>query len=320
MIKANATHGKIAAVTGGTGFLGRFIVAALTRSGWTVRMLVRSEPLHPLTPDLDAEIILGDLSDTAALERLCAGADAVIHAAGLIKAKNRDDFFKVNVNGSAKIATASAKISPDARFIVVSSMAAREPMLSDYAASKRAGEDAVLENSAGPVTILRPSAIYGLWDRETFPLFQMAAKGVVFGPNADAARICLVNAVDVSEAVVAFADNGGAQTIYEVTDDRVDGYSWTEIVKVAGKVLKTRPRLVKIPTSLLKSGAFFSQLVSHGTGRNPILTQGKVREILHGDWSSSPAMQPPKDVWSPRINLADGFSDTAEWYRKEKWL
>ena len=313
-------HNKIAAVTGGTGFLGRFIVAALIEAGWKVRLLVRSDPIHPLIPELDTEIILGDLSDKAALERLCAGADAIIHAAGLIKAKNRDAFFLVNADGSANVAMASAKVAPNARLIVVSSLAAREPMLSDYAASKHAGEAAVLENAGGPVTILRPSAIYGRWDKETYPLFQMASKGFVFGPNADAARICLINVSDVSRAVVAFANNGDKQGTYEVSDERVDGYTWAEVVEAAGKALKTKPRLVKISPSLFNLGALGAQIVSRGTGKTPILTPGKVREIFHGDWSSSPGKQPPPEIWSPQVSLADGFSSTVRWYRQANWL
>ncbi|MDA9865279.1 SDR family NAD(P)-dependent oxidoreductase [bacterium] len=320
MILEDGVQSKVAAVTGGTGFLGRFIVAALTEAGWKVRMLVRSEPIHPLVPNLDAEIVLGDLADQSALERLCTGADAIIHTAGLIKAKNQEGFFSVNAKGSANVAMASAKVAPTARFIAVSSLAAREPTLSDYAASKHAGEQAVLEHANGPVTILRPSAIYGRYDKETFPLFQMASKGFVVGPSADDARICLVNAADVSKAVVAFAKNGNQNATYEISDERKDGYFWAEIVEAAGQALKTRPRLVTIPPSLFKSGAFISQMVSRGTGKTPILTQGKVREILHGDWGSSPEKQPPSDIWRPQINLSDGFSNTVKWYQDEGWL
>jgi len=320
MIRADAAQTKVAAITGGTGFLGRFIVSALIEAGWQVRLLVRSEPIHPLVPDLDCEIILGDLSDQAALERLCIGVDAIIHAGGLIKAKNRDTFFAVNAQGSANLAMASAKVAPNARLIVVSSLAAREPKLSDYAASKRAGEEAVLKNAAGPVTILRPSAIYGRWDKETFPLFQMASKGRVFGPSADDARICLVNVTDVSGAVAAFSENGNHRATYELSDERIDGYTWAEIISTAGKAFETRPRQVKIPHGVFKSAAFVAQLVSHAMGKTPILTQGKVREILHGDWSSLPENQPPHDIWRPQVNLFDGFANTAKWYQQENWL
>lgn len=315
-----AERQKIAAVTGGTGFLGRFIVAALTQAGWKVRLLVRSEPMHPLAPDLDAEIILGDLSDQAALEKLCAGADAIIHAAGLIKAKNRQAFFAVNEAGSANLAKASAKMAPDARLVVVSSFAARAPELSDYAASKRAGEEAMLKFAAAPVAILRPSAIYGRWDKETFPLFQMASKGTIFSPGSADDRICLVSADDAAQAVAAFANNSDTSGVFEISDANVIGYTWPEITKTAGKAIKTKPRLVKIPSSLFKIIALATQFAGRITGSTPILTQGKVREILHGNWGSAVQKQPPQSLWQPKINLEDGFSRTAEWYRQQHWL
>jgi nucleoside-diphosphate-sugar epimerase len=320
VIREDRAHKPLAAVTGGTGFLGRFIVAALMEAGWRVRMLVRSDPIHPLVPDLDVEIVLGDLSDRIALERLCAGANAIVHAAGLIKAKHRENFFSVNAVGSANVALASAKVAPNAHLSVVSSLAAREPQLSDYAASKRAGERAVLENAPGPVSILRPSAIYGRWDKETFPLFRMASKGVVFAPVAHSARICLIDVTDVARAVVAFATHGDGHATYELSDERFDGYTWADIVEAAGRALKTTPGLVGIPPVLFKSGAFASELISRAAGKTPILTQGKVREILHGDWSSSPEKQPPSSIWRPQIRLADGFASTVSWYRQQNWL
>jgi len=315
-----AGHQRIAAVTGGTGFLGRFIVAALTKAGWKVRLLVRSEPLHPLVPELDAEIILGDLSDQAALEKLCLGADAIIHAAGLIKAKSREAFYRVNEHGSANLAKASAKVAPNARLVMVSSFAARAPELSDYAASKRAGEEILLKNAASPVAILRPSAIYGRWDKETFPLFQMAAKGAIFNPGSDSDQICLVCADDVAQAVVAFSRNPEVNGVFEISDANVDGYTWSQIAKAAGKALKTSPKLVKIPSTLLRIVALATQAISRITGNTPILTQGKVREILHGDWSSSPQKQPPQAVWQPQVDIEQGFIQTAEWYQKHDWL
>ncbi|HUF56246.1 MAG TPA: NAD-dependent epimerase/dehydratase family protein, partial [Thermohalobaculum sp.] len=168
--------GRLAALTGGTGFLGRYIALALDRAGWRLRLLVRSEPVHPQTAHLEPEIVLGDLLDDRALRRLCRGADAVIHAAGLIRARDRAAFFAVNEGGSARLAAAAAEAAPGAPLIVVSSLAAREPGLSDYAASKRAGEEAVLRAAAGPVTVLRPPVLYGPWDRETLALFRAAAR------------------------------------------------------------------------------------------------------------------------------------------------
>ncbi len=313
-------HKPLVAVTGGTGFVGRYILSDLTKAGYMIRMLVRSEPLHPMIPDLDAEIVLGDLSDQAALERLCEGADVIIHGAGLIKAKTREQFFAVNEGGSINLAKAAAKIAPKAPVVVVSSMAARAPDLSDYAASKRAGEDAVTKNAAAPTTILRPSAVYGRWDRETFPLFQMASRGRIFAPNAPGARICLINAADVARAVTAIATTADCDAVYELSDDVRDGYTWDDIARAAGKSVNTSPRVTRIPASILRAAGHISGNGARLIGKTPILTAGKVREMLHGDWSSSTSAQPPSEIWRPQIMLEAGFSETAEWYKDQHWL
>ena len=94
--------GRVVAVTGATGFLGRHAVAELAARGWQVRALVRSQPIHPLWKDLEPEIVLGALGDTGALRRLVTGADAVLHIAGLIKARDEAEFMAVNRDGTAR--------------------------------------------------------------------------------------------------------------------------------------------------------------------------------------------------------------------------
>lgn len=315
-----ATHRPLAAVTGGTGFLGRYIVQALAQAGWRVRLLVRSDPMHPLIADTQMELVLGDLADEGALERLCVGADAVIHAAGLIKAKDRAGFFAVNADGSARLARAAAKVAPGAHIVVVSSMAAREPQLSDYAASKHAGELAVRKNSPGPVTFLRPSAIYGRWDRATYPLFKMASKGLIFAPHDADARICLIEASDVARAVAAIAATEPRDATYELSDEAVAGYGWHDIARAAGRAFGKAPRIVSIPPAIYGTAGFVSENLSRLAGRAPILTRGKIREMRHGDWSSSEARQPPAAIWRPDITLNAGFLTTALWYKQAGWI
>src|SRR5690606_24140704 len=145
----------------------RHLVAALAQAGWQVRMLVRREPSVRAWRGPQPEVVAGGLNDAAALERLVTGAHAVIHAAGLIKAARRADFFDVNAQAAARLAGSVHRHAPQAHFVCVSTLAAREPGLSDYAASKRAGEDAVREQLETRATILRPPAVYGPGDPET---------------------------------------------------------------------------------------------------------------------------------------------------------
>jgi len=124
---------RIVAITGATGFLGRYIVRAFADSGWRVRILARQPIDHPQLVGLQLEVVLGDLSNQQALRTLVDGADVIVHAAGLIKARTPAAFEAVNVGGTANLAHAIEERGSIARVLLVSSMAAREPELSTYA-------------------------------------------------------------------------------------------------------------------------------------------------------------------------------------------
>ncbi len=118
---------KLAAVTGATGFIGRHVVSALRRRGWDVRVLARRHPAELLSPYHRFEVVLGDLADAPALEKLVAGADAIIHLGGLVKALRREDFYSANEAGTERLLQAAATAAPSAMLVHVSSLAAREP-------------------------------------------------------------------------------------------------------------------------------------------------------------------------------------------------
>lgn len=317
----------LAAVTGGTGFLGRHVVSALARDGWRVRLLVRRPSALPPLPagSPPAEVVRGDLDDTAALGRLVEGARAVVHVAGLTKAQRDAEFFAVNRDGGSRLAAAVAASAalPGARFVVVSSMAAREPRLSPYAASKRAGEDAAiaaLGDCGGrgvSWAVLRPSVIYGPWDREGLALLRMARAPVAPVPRAPEPRIAMVHAADAAAAVVALCRDGApAGARFEVTDARHAGYGWRELLQVLRSLAgRGPPRFVPVPDGALLAAGAAADAWGTATGRASLFGRGKAREILHRDWGSAPERQPPPALWTPRIDLESGLRETLDWWR-----
>jgi nucleoside-diphosphate-sugar epimerase len=312
---------RIAAVTGGTGFLGRAVAAALVRRGWRVRLLARRNPAHPQLAEHEAEVIFGDMADAEALGRLVRGADAVVHAAGLIKACSRAGFMAANRDGSGRVAAAVVATAPAARLVHVSSLAAREPQLSDYAASKRAGEDATIEACGrAPWVVVRPPAIYGPWDKETLAVFRAVRGAVVPLFHGPEARVCLIHVEDAAETIAALCAESPSGRILELSDERREGYAWRTILDEAARAVGGAPRIVRVPASLVRLGGTVAGTAGRLVGRTPILSPGKAREMLHPDWSSAPDRQPPPEVWAPRILLPDGFADTVRWYREARWL
>ena len=313
---------RLAAVTGATGFVGRYIVSALAARGWNLRILARRVPDHPQLAHLKLEAVLGDLSDGSALRKLVDGADTVIHAAGLIKAPAASAFRAVNVGGTVNLAIAIKESRGTKRVLLVSSIAAREPQLSHYAYTKRAGEEmlAATLGSRAEWAVVRPCAVYGPWDRETLGIFRAVSLGVALRPRVANARIALIHAVDAAAAIATLCDRGPAGTTLELTDERPEGYSWDEIASAAETALGVKALTLSIPGAALRTAAAANVAAAWVLRRTAMLTPGKAREILHADWGSTAARQPSRELWQPAIGLRQGFLETARWYREQNWL
>lgn len=308
---------RIAAITGITGFIGGHVAAHLAQQGWRVRALARSMPRAGAGAPV--ELVAGSLSEPRALQELVRGADAVVHLAGAIKGRNRDEFMRANAEGTAALADAWRSHAPEARFLLVSSMAAREPGLSHYAASKRAAEDR-LAQGGGNWSILRPAAVYGGGDPETLRIFKAAAGPVQPMLNGPEARLTLVHVADLTRAVAAMLEQGDAGAVHEIADARHEGYSWAELAAAAAQAMARPARPVRVPGMAIRALGLVGDLAVLLGGGSRVLTSQKTREILHRDWSSHPSRQPHPALWRPEIGLQSGFADAVAWYRAAGWL
>jgi nucleoside-diphosphate-sugar epimerase len=307
------------AVTGATGFIGPHVVRRLS-ADWQVRILTR-RPLDPAQIGA-IEAVHGDLDDQASLRRLLEGVDAVVHVAGLIKARTREAFFRANAGSVGRLAEIAAAASVPPRFVLMSSLAAREPALSDYAASKRAGEAALI--AAGerlPWTILRPPAVYGPGDRATLPFFRCVRHGI--GPllGTEGARVSLLHVEDLAGAVgTVLASDGSAGLVAELDDGRPGGHSWPELVSVAAQQFGRRAHVLRVPLALPYSLGLLNAALARLPGYTPMLTPGKVRELYHADWVCDATAIMEKTAWRPIVPIEQGFASTIAWYRQERWL
>lgn len=308
----------LAAVTGATGFLGQHLVRALADDGWRVRILARRLPVSPFWSGLEPQVIPGDLDDENALTRLCVGAQAVVHGAGLISG-TRAQLDKVNVDGARRMARAAEAASPEARFILVSSLAAREPALSDYAGSKRAGEAAAREILGERLIVARPPAIYGPGDRETLRFFELAERAPILPVLHPQARVALIHAEDAARQIAALASFAGVAGTFALADRRPDGYGWRELMQTFADVAGKPRLMLHVPAQALFLLAAGSMIGEGWRGGTAALTFGKVRELTHRDWGIRPHETAP-NAPQARFDLKAGFEHTLDWYRKNGWL
>jgi len=312
---------ELVAVTGATGFLGAHVVAALAAAGAKIRVLTHRQTTHPLWQDLPVEIVTGSVLDPVACAQLVAGADAVVHAAGLIKSTRDVGFTIINTEGTATLAQVVRDAGATCRFVLISSLVVREPQLSAYAASKWGGElaaQAAFSSNRDRLVILRPPAIYGPWDRETLTLFKAAAGKLapVFGKG----RAALIYVEDAANAITQVVMGVAAAGNYALTGPDFAAYSVREIMAAAAQAVGGKPRLIPVPGVILQAAGTVWAWQSRLRGKPEIFTAGKAREYLHRDWSVRPSESLPFSVFQPEVDLQEGFTRTVAWYREVGWL
>lgn len=298
----------ILALTGATGFVGRHTLERALAAGHAVRALARREQ----APRTGVTWVAGALDDSVALTRLVSGADAVIHIAGVVNAPDRAGFAAGNIEGTRAIVTA-AEEAGIGRFVHVSSLAAREPVLSLYGWSKREAE-LVVEGSSLGWTILRPSGVYGPGDTEMVDMFRLARFGLALTPPGG--RVSLVAVDDLAALLVRSAEREGARTLYEVDDGTP--LSHAELARAIGHAVGRRALVpLALPALALRLGARIDRRL-RGAGAK--LTPDRVGYLLHPDWTADPARRPPPDLWTPATPTDAGLAATARWYRDQGLL
>ncbi|QNN68528.1 NAD(P)-dependent oxidoreductase [Sphingomonas lutea] len=298
------------ALTGGTGFVGSHVIDHALAAGHDILALTRRDQ----APRTGVTWVAGDLEQPATLKRLVEGADAVIHVAGVINAPDAAGFAQGNVAGTLAM-LAAATAGGAKRFVHVSSLAAREPKLSLYGASK-ARSEALVQGSGLDWAIVRPPAVYGPGDRETLELFRMARHRLLIMPPRG--RLSLIHVGDLARLLLALADPAAPSGLtIECDDGHPGGYSHREFGRALGAAIGTRPAILAAPAPLLKLAARADRLVRRDKAK---LTPDRAAYFSHRDWVANPRLAAPPSLWAPKVDAVRGLKETADWYRAKGWL
>ncbi len=320
-------------LTGATGFLGSHVARSLLTRGWSIRALARGGPERlGALPAAGVEAVTGDLSAATDLSAAAAGVDAVVHVAGITKARTREEYREANARGTARLVDAARRSAPGALFLLVSSQAAAGPALrgrpvaeedpprpiSWYGASKREGEEEVRGGWRGPWIIVRPSVVFGPGDRGLLLLFQAASKGWLPVPAGDS-RIQLIRAERAADAIAAAAARRDLSGRSGFLADPAP-IAIAELSALIASLPPKRPRLVPVPRGVVRAAGAIETLVESLTRRSRPFNADKAREILAGDWvcDGTPFARDLGVPVAPR--LLEDLSATWGWYVREGWL
>lgn len=303
---------RTVALTGATGFIGATVMRRLLRNGFALRAMYRPAGRPQRRSQNGVVWVPGCLEDTQSLARLLTGVEAVVHCAGRVRGLEEREFNLVNVAGLARLVRAAGRLHPTPRILSLSSLAAREPQVSPYAASKRLGEE-VLAAEAGRLSwvVLRPPVVYGPGDRETVPLLRWMARGIAPLVADEKTRFSMIFAEDLAEAVVALLQQPVWQgEVFELHDGRRGGYCWREVIEAVSQATGRTVRGFRLPRPLVRSVADLNLRAGRAFGYAPMLTPGKVRELSHTDWTADNAAICRQTGWVPRITLPQGVRRT----------
>ena len=307
-----ADHRKIRtlALTGATGFVGSHLLRTARDAGYEIRALTRG--WRP--PEEGIDWVDGALDRPDSLAKLVGGADAIIHVAALINAPDRAAFEAVNVAGTAAMVDAARRAGVR-RFVNISSLAAREPELSDYGRSKARAERLVAASGLDWTTV-RPPAVYGPGDRETFELFKMARRGFVALPPKG--RFSVIHVEDLARLTLAVLDEPDSHSeTYEPDDGTEQGWEHRHFARTLGRIFGRRAATVAMPKMVMHGASQIDRLVRRGKAK---LTPDRVRYFCHPDWVVTAQRRPPEHLWTPQIRTPTGLKETALWYQAQGWL
>ncbi len=323
-------------VTGGSGFLGSHVAEQLSKSGHTVVALVRKSSNRKFLSTLaNVELAEGSVENKASIDAAMKGVDAVVHSAGLVKARTEAEFFECNTQGTVNLLDSALEHAPKLkRFVQVSSLEAcgpsldgkpvsieQEQPLSRYGRSKLAAEkECLARKDKLPVVILRPAAIYGPRDVEILDAFKAVRNRqypvigdgsmvccYTYGPDCAAACVRAIDA-DVPSGSIYFVDGGEPMTMKEAMGE------------ILPEAMNTTPLFkLGIPLPVFKLASIGVETYGKIRGKAVMLTREKVNVIRHS-WVCDSAKTRKELAWEPSVRFRDGLKMTADWYRDNGWL
>jgi uncharacterized protein YbjT (DUF2867 family) len=270
-------------VFGGSGFVGRAIVQALAREGYTIRVAVRRIGLANAVKSFgdvgQISLMQANLRMPASVTAAIQGSDAVVNAAGIPFQRGKQTYQAVHGEGARLIAAAGTTAGIQ-RLIHISGIGAdNRSSTNGYIKSKVAAEDAVIAGFTS-ATILRPSVVFGPGDALFTRMADIAARAPFVPLIGDgSAKVQPVFSADVGRAVVATLQRPAtARTVFELGGPRV--YTYREIAKLVLHEIDREKPIVGVPASLMKVAGFLAQQIGR-LGLMPPITADQVELMGH---------------------------------------
>jgi nucleoside-diphosphate-sugar epimerase len=325
-------------ITGASGFIGSFIVEEALRRGMDTWAAVRKSSSRSFLQDGRIHVIELNLSSEEQLTAQLKNHqfDYVVHAAGVTKCLHREDFFRVNTEGTQHLVRALQSTQHALqRFVYISSLsimgAIREQQPyqeireddmpqpnTAYGLSKLAAEQWLSEQRI-PYVILRPTGVYGPRERDYFMMAKSIKAHTDFAVGFRRQDITFVYVTDVVQAVFLACEKGVTGRRYFLSDG--DVYQSSTFSDLLRKELGN-PWWIRItaPIWLLRVITFCGEYIGRLTGKVTALNNDKYYIMRQRNWRCDIEPARRELGYEPQVKLAEGVHRSIQWYKENKWL
>ena len=317
---------RLVAMTGATGFIGWHVARRFVESGWQVRALVRPESRRPV-PD-GVERIVATLCEPEVVAA-SAGAGILIHMAAVVGIRSADEFRRSNVEATAEVVKAAQRLG--VRLVHMSSLGATGPRRPDdpptedsplrpvnrYGESKRDAENLVRSAPDLEWTILRPTLVYGPRDRNFFPMFRLARRGIFPIPSSSAVyNVVHVDDVTRLVEIAATAPAAIRETFFAGHPQQV---TLRELMAPLAPIYGKPFRPIPIPRAALWLGAQVGS-AARTLGLQVPLDRARWNEMTSPGFVCRIDKARDQLGFVATTDLGEGLKETAEWYLRQGWL
>ena len=264
---------NLVTVYGGSGFIGRYIVQKLARSGYRVRVATRrpNEAIFLKTYGMVGQVepILCNIRNESSIRNAMLGADAVVNCVGILESVGKNKFVEVQHKGADFVSRIASELGVK-KLVHISAIGADIDSKSKYASSKGLGESSVMKNFPDAV-ILRPSIVFGFEDKFFNRFASMARLSPILPIVGGNTKFQPVYVDDVARAAFLGIDNNVQAGIYELGGPEVA--SFNELMRRMLKIILRRRLIVNLPfwiASLMGTGFDLGKAISLGVIRGPI--------------------------------------------------
>lgn len=323
----------ISLITGANGFLGAWLAKALVSRGDEVRCLVRSGSNRDALKGVGATIVDGDVTQPSSLSGPLEGVNVVFHLAGIRRGTSRDDFMKVNAQGTATVAEAMIRAGAR-RLVLCGSLAATGPSVGGrarveddpftpeewYGESKAEAERLAFSyRDRLEVTVCRPARIVGPGDHENLTFFKLVKKGLVLRILGPERRLSMVDVEDVVDQLLLQSTRPEAvgQAFFCASNETT---TVEQMMQVAAEGLGVHARTIPVPPVALSSLGALADLVSKATGRKLPLNRKLARQLLAPGWTCSIEKAQRLLGYQPKRGIRDSLLRSAKSYLELGWL